>query len=230
MSRTVFILGAGASHEAGGPLMADFLETAERLYRQKEVVDHAPAFELVFKGRMALSAVQIKAVLNLFNIENVYGAFEMAGLVGRLGNLKPEEVKGLGPAMRRLIATTLERTIRYPTEGEKRLPVPPEPYGLFAKAVKELNSSAVGPVSVITFNYDVGLDSAFHFRAMGIDYSLSEGEGPAGVPVLKPHGSLNWTTCQKCGTVCVLKLSEFFGTHYWLPGRKALKRADRGIA
>ena len=34
MSKTVFILGAGASREAGAPLMFDFLDTAENIMKR----------------------------------------------------------------------------------------------------------------------------------------------------------------------------------------------------
>jgi hypothetical protein len=49
MSQTVFVLGAGASRDAGGPLMFDFLDIAERLMRSDEVGDAKASFELVFK-------------------------------------------------------------------------------------------------------------------------------------------------------------------------------------
>jgi predicted membrane metal-binding protein len=44
----VFILGAGASREAGGPLMSDLLDRAERLSRNKKI--DGSASDLVFRG------------------------------------------------------------------------------------------------------------------------------------------------------------------------------------
>ena len=55
-----------------------------------------------------------KATLDLENIESVFEAFEMAGLFGRaLDNLEKAEVEELSPALRKLIARTLERTIQF---------------------------------------------------------------------------------------------------------------------
>jgi len=81
----VFILGAGASREAGGPLMGDFLDHAEELSHNSDV-DHE-AFDLVFRGIKELQVVHSKAFLDINNVESVMAAFEMAKLFGRLGDM-----------------------------------------------------------------------------------------------------------------------------------------------
>lgn len=48
MSNVVFILGAGASKQAGAPLMADFLDVATDLLRSNRVDDKKDHFERVF--------------------------------------------------------------------------------------------------------------------------------------------------------------------------------------
>jgi len=80
MARTVFVLGAGASREGGAPLMNDFLDVAEELLHQKRVGNAAEHFELVLRARDSLQAVHSKAILNVRNLESVFGAFEMAEL------------------------------------------------------------------------------------------------------------------------------------------------------
>jgi hypothetical protein len=54
MSQTVFILGAGASREAGGQLMANSLDIAEdvlAVMRQSQEADPVTeSFDLVFRG------------------------------------------------------------------------------------------------------------------------------------------------------------------------------------
>jgi hypothetical protein len=57
MSNTVFILGAGTSKEAGGPLMADFLDAADKLWKKRCVGSDAVSFELVFRGIATLKAL-----------------------------------------------------------------------------------------------------------------------------------------------------------------------------
>jgi hypothetical protein len=100
MSEIVFILGAGASREAGAPLMNDFLDVAYDI--KKRLPDHADTlkdFNLVFKGIAALEASVAKANVDLQNVESVFAAFEMAKLLGRLGSLSNEEINSLPTAM-----------------------------------------------------------------------------------------------------------------------------------
>jgi hypothetical protein len=93
MARTVFILGAGASAEAGGPLMLQFLDVANRLHRQGRVGAAAEDFELVLRARASLQAVQAKAYIDVFNMENVFGLFEMGRILRTLGTLGTDELR-----------------------------------------------------------------------------------------------------------------------------------------
>src|SRR6267143_3383453 len=108
MSRTVFILGAGASKQAGGPLMAEFLDVAENLRRFRKSEISAEHFALVFRGRASLQSVHSKSTLDLDNIESVFAAFEMAALFNRLGRSSGIDIPSLAPAIRRMIVSTLE--------------------------------------------------------------------------------------------------------------------------
>src|SRR6185503_8125266 len=64
--KTVFILGAGASKRAGGPLMADFLDKAESLLLRNEGVNRE-AFQDVFDARSELQGIYAKSFLDLDN-------------------------------------------------------------------------------------------------------------------------------------------------------------------
>jgi hypothetical protein len=57
VSDTVFVLGAGASAEAGAPVMSNFFDVARELERQGRVGAAATEFRAVFKGIRALSMV-----------------------------------------------------------------------------------------------------------------------------------------------------------------------------
>src|SRR5262245_33819572 len=103
MSDIVFILGAGASREAGAPLMDDFIDKAEDCLRSDACGPDEQAFRLVFKGISALQSVYAKATLDSNNLESVFSAFEMAKLFGRLGPLGPAEIDDLPAAIRRVI-------------------------------------------------------------------------------------------------------------------------------
>lgn len=214
MSETVFILGAGASKLAGAPLMSNFLDVAEALYRRGQVVDAADAFALVFDGVAALQQVHSKAAVNVDNVESVFAAFEMAKLVGRFGSLTQDQVEKLPEAMRRVIETTIEATVRFPVSRDKIQP--PQPYGQLAKLIREAilrresTLSQVGRFSVISFNYDLCADFGFHFFGIPVGYHLGVFKEKESLALLKLHGSLNWGHCTSCKEMVAWPLSSFF--------------------
>ena len=65
---TVLIFGAGASKEAGAPLMSNFLDEARRLHDSGKTLNPA-AFEDVFQAESELQSVFAKSYLALDNID-----------------------------------------------------------------------------------------------------------------------------------------------------------------
>jgi hypothetical protein len=112
---TVFVLGAGASADAGVPMMQDFLEKAMSLTPSNPDVERA--FALVAKARSALQLAQSKARLDIRNVESVFAAFEMAELFGQLGTLTATKITGLTDAMRTAIVRTIERHMVVPVQN-----------------------------------------------------------------------------------------------------------------
>jgi hypothetical protein len=116
--------------------------------------------------------------------------------------------------MRTVIAATLQWTQRFPIgQGIG----PPTPYSTFANLLRNLREKAQPreTVSVMTFNYDLGLDYAIHCANLSVDYCL----GPAhptvsGVPLLKLHGSLNWRECPKCHAVVPIPVDRSLTDHF----------------
>jgi NAD-dependent SIR2 family protein deacetylase len=222
MGRTVFILGAGASAQGGCPVMSNFLEVADRLRDSGRVESlYNSAFETVFKARAQLQSVHSKAELDLHNIESVFGAFEMAKRFRKpFGDLTHEEIERLGDEMRLLIVRTLELTsrfrwqIRHEPQGDFQVQVPflipPYPYADFAELVRKVRQKT--PTTIITFNYDVGLDAALAFAKLSIDYCLQKEMLPGQeIPLIKLHGSINWGRCKNCNNEVV---PWFFGDFY----------------
>ena len=221
MSDTVFILGAGASQAAGAPLMDNFLDVAEGLRKRGQVGNAAEAFKLVFDGLAALQQAQSKAAVNLENVESVFAAFEMARLLGRLGNLSSEQIEQLPLAMRRVIETTIEATVQFPVSEDHKI-TPPVPYSHLVRLVQEAISGSKStpptPVlshllrtfSVITFNYDLCVDYAFDYRGIPVRYCLDPQESKDSLAVLKLHGSLNWGRCSACQRTVYWPLARFF--------------------
>ncbi len=219
MSRNVFILGAGASAKAGVPLLKNFLGVANSIRVGGSLTEtDRSLFDLVFKARQALTEINSKARLDFDNFEEIYSAFDMASLIGRLGALDTESVLSLPLAMRRLITITIEKTMKLPVSGnyENRKVAPPPPYDAFIKGIA--NEMRHGQVSFLTFNYDLALDYALFFNR--IDFSYGLGDIPvqsARVDLLKLHGSLNWGRCssQSCKKIVVWYLSDYFKQFTW---------------
>jgi NAD-dependent SIR2 family protein deacetylase len=217
VSRTVFIVGAGASAESGGPVMATFLDYAYNLRRNanaKLSKRQQDSLDLVFKGISALQVAHSKSDLDLNNLESVFGAFEMARLAGRLPPLSKEEVEELNPAMRLLIVTALEKSIRFPVVNRAQVRAP-HPYHDFGEVlISRIAGSDLGPISFITFNYDLALDYLLHFRREQVDYCFND-EPQGGVPLMKLHGSVNWARCTSCQKTAPWSLNDFFMKHDW---------------
>src|SRR5690242_15897502 len=126
MSEIVFILGAGASREAGAPLMKDFLPRADQLRGESRTGQYAEDFQRVDNAINELTRVHSKARLNLTDLEEVSGALEMAKRIGRFPGLQTEEayaqcrateIDKLLRSFRNVITSTLEESINYPFEN-----------------------------------------------------------------------------------------------------------------
>lgn len=197
MAAVVFILGAGCSKHAGAPLMNDFLDRAEALRRADDVDDAWEDFDLVFKGIKALQMVSAKAQIDQDNLEEVFAAFEMAELLGCLGDLSSEETEGLPSALKHVIRVTLEKSVmlEWSRSNTNEFSLyqlqPSETYKRFASTVKDLSEKlGENDVSIITFNYDLCLDYALYHSSINVDYCLNVPQ--KGMKLLKLHGSLSW--------------------------------------
>lgn len=198
MSEIVFILGAGASKEAGAPVIADFLDTAEELLKGGNLGEYTEDFERVFDARSKLQVVQSKAQLELDNIESIFATFEIGKLINRLPDIESDNINQLLVSIRRLIVKTLEETVSYPVRSKEIWPS--YPYHEFAQLIKDLVEKRHS-CSIITFNYDYALDYALSFSRIPADYCLHETKNPGAIPLMKLHGSLNWAKCSKCGEI-----------------------------
>ena len=214
MSKYVFILGAGASVAAGAPLMKDFLDVAEGLHKEDKCGNASEYFDLLFKGYNALRRAYAKASIDIDNIEALFTAFEMANLLGRLGDLSSKEVERLPEAASHVIEKTLSSSIMFPKEYKPKSCsqgillqtgdqlIPPGGYDKLGKIISKLISRGqdVNNVSVITFNYDLCIDYTIRCTGIPINYCL-ENDSAEKIKILKLHGSLNWALCPNCGQV-----------------------------
>lgn len=195
MAETVIILGAGASRHMGAPLMFDFLDRVEDVRRDFERFVSTDAFDQVLTLiHTHLRPLAATSVVDLRNVESVFGLVEMGRLIDKLPGQSSDTggPRAAADAMRTVLAETLEYTCAFPVSDGSVLP--PAPYSALVQRYSEQSSMRLipGSVAFITFNYDLGLDYAVHWHNNAIDYS-AKSFGPGEIPVLKLHGSIHWT-------------------------------------
>lgn len=205
---TVFILGAGASKQAGVPLMGEFIDVARDLRRIDDVGDHASDFDIVFEAITKLQLVHSKSQFDLQNIETVFSAFEFARILRSFCGYDFEHISRLSSAAKGLIAHTVERTLVFP-RGD-RGPASPEPYGQFAELLYSLRrATPAHNIVLMTFNYDFALDFALR-GISSLSYGMTGQRADANeVTLLKLHGSINWAVCRKCGSIVPISFEDF---------------------
>ena len=216
MSDTVFILGAGASKQAGAPVMEDFLDTAKDLWKSGKIKQAEDSFQKVFEGISQLQLVHSKSQLDIHNVESVFAAFEMMRTLKKFGSYSLDQIVELVNAMRQVIVQTIETTLKLPVPVREPAHAP-RPYADFAHLLDYLRtvSNPSHNISIITFNYDMALDYSFFDRSKPLTLNYSLDENTEGVPVLKLHGSLNWARCSICDKVIPWSLSDYVKKYPW---------------
>lgn len=207
MSDAVIMLGAGASADAGAPLMADFLDRADDLLSRGEVGQHRDQFVVVRQARRALEGANARGSVDTKNLESVFAAFEMIELFGGTKGIGlPSE--GLVSSLKTVIVETLSRLIQSPSRKGK--PSAPKAYFELMTMLQRLEFERVKKnITFITFNYDLCLDYMFYLLGWPVDYRLGASHG--GVGLLKLHGSLNWAVCPGCKDLYWLDVGRHFG-------------------
>ena len=198
MSKTVFILGAGASRDSGAPLMNDFLDRARKLYGSGECGEKYRAdFERVTGAISDLQKIHSKSELDIYNIEEVFSAFEMAKLINKFPGeriRKEEDIDLLIKSLKRVIYVTLDRSTPLKTKNAESLPLASGSYGEFTGLIKTIMQKELKVPTIITFNYDLAIDYALFRQGFTINYCFASNEEKRvdEIHLIKLHGSLNW--------------------------------------
>jgi len=195
MAQNIFILGAGASCDAGIPVMNNFLKVARNLKNQSKISPNSKElFDLVFRAKKEITKMQSKFnIENPNNIEVLFAQFEMAELLGKLGDMEAEEIVNLKKAVNILISETIENSFYLNPKDDYFLPS--DTYNRFVQLIQKILLKGE-TVSIITFNYDIALEYALQFNRQPFDYCLLGGsvlfDSNSKIKLLKLHGSLNW--------------------------------------
>jgi hypothetical protein len=223
--KTVFILGAGASRAAGGPLMYDFIDHAARVLRKGEAGWALKYIDASLQARKKLQSAFVKSTVDLDNIENLFATYDMASLIGRLDTLSDAEVQDLPTNLRYLIMRTLEQSVLYPISGSEGIVAAPYPYEAFVELLLLLQGEReAAPVAVINFNYDLCLDYALCLKEVSIYYALpTSSHARREIHHYKVHGSLNWFHGKGSEAAEAASLRPLLMKKYW--DRLGLNRA-----
>lgn len=178
--------------------MMGFLDQARRLRRHGLPHDDVPAFDSVLDSLRDLAGIYEKAYLDLNNLEEVFGAIEMAELIGKLADRTPADIARLRRHFITLVVRTLQLSITVERPG-----APPAAAGQLASGIAHALDHGV-EVSVLTFNYDLVMEMALNSAGLEYAYGLpNERPRPHNrvLSLLKLHGSVNWNWCDQCKIV-----------------------------
>ena len=194
MSKTVFILGAGASKESGAPLMNDFLDSARELYSSHKIsAEYNIDFERVFTGISELQKIHSKSILDIYNIESVFATFEMGRLIEKLpGFSEIDQINDLISSTKKLIYVTLDSSTPLTITHGASIPIPNISYYNLIQLLLQFEKNDSEKPSIITFNYDLAADYAIHYCQYNSDYCIDNLNKEKSIKILKLHGSLNW--------------------------------------
>ena len=64
----------------------------------------------------------------------------------------------------------------------------------------------------LTFNYDILLEVALTWAKLPFNYRLPSEPEDEGIPLLKLHGSVNWTRCPDCQDIVALSIPHYLPT------------------
>jgi hypothetical protein len=218
-NHNVYILGAGFSHDAGLPLISDFLvrmrdshEWLENQVRNSEAV----AIDKVLDFRLNAASAAYWVNLDLENIEELF-------------SLASASTTGISKPIRLAIAATLDHARKTGSSLKSRMdvrssaglfdaskdkypnwlsrtsePIDPNGKGAYYVGTYALHAARLlgmlkdgkpqGENTFITFNYDTILEDALHELRIPMTYGskLDERFSASKIPVFKLHGSVNW--------------------------------------
>lgn len=212
MAENIVILGAGASADAGAPLMGNFFDIAERqLLQGRFDTEESEEIAKVFGSFSELYKIYAKATLDSRNLEAFFGAIEMAKITERFGVFEKNEVEGIYTGLIKMIVRTLDNSIVFNTHPAPGRPAstPFHPQGSYPDFVEDIVSKGAASFAIITFNYDTALDFELFARGIEFDYALEKQSSSQVLKLLKLHGSSNWAVAEEGEGIKVYSISEF---------------------
>ncbi|MFA5404041.1 MAG: hypothetical protein WC358_03820 [Ignavibacteria bacterium] len=219
----LFILGAGASAEAGIPTMNQFLDKTDEIIQKqslKGVTDEVlkESLEKVIEIKEYLGKIYHKSTINLDNIEHLYGCLEMGKILGGIGNLSKKDIQNYIGYLDNVVIKTIEESMILGTDIYH--PQAPIPYFNFISVLKNIYEKKITTnITIIDFNYDIAFEIAHNIFAeknapvRNYDYCLNgKNLDFDTIKLLKIHGSLNWGI-KRDNSIFIYGIKDY-RTHY----------------
>lgn len=197
MGKRVYILGAGASVDAGGPLMSNW---PKRLCEMDASVVPENHWGNEFTSREIIEMIQTYINNNLvrennWDIEELLTYTYTLELIGQPININPPD-GSLVPIPPSLFRRGMIWLMKKSLEISLEKPIP-DMYLLFASSLQADNNA------IINLNYDLVIEDALqqtkkpYFYALDTykDHTGLTNSSEARIPLLKLHGSMNWQMC-----------------------------------
>lgn len=206
--KTIFIIGAGFSYDAGIPLQGDLLSYILK-YKFPPALQRRKSLVVKFiKDVYGLSTSEMRKLA----LEDIYTPLHHS--VSRneyLKNYSPSDAKGVENNLNLLIS----HAINIGNEGDL---YSTDYVNSFVHRLVDLkrNDRRSDPYSIVSLNWDILLDNRMFNRTFDqgvIDYAcqytgidggrfvppmVAKERGMYTIKIMKLHGSLNWVTCPKC--------------------------------
>ncbi|MDH1575068.1 hypothetical protein [Pseudomonas sp. GD03746] len=220
--KTVYILGAGFSVEAGAPTQAAILERAFELYAQQPNVfdfEKFSIFKKFLKDQLNAADDQLSGV----DLEDIFTPLDRClAESSQFRGIGLDSIMKVREAVFYVVGRTIQILLDRTTKSKDYIDHFAEHLVNLSAVRARAQYRSEDPVSVISTNWDILLDnSIYSYLQQGgrydgvVDYccyisSKDEsdpsvtpgleklGQGGFNVKLLKLHGSLNWLQCPRC--------------------------------
>lgn len=178
--------------------MNDFFRKARYLYDSQRLQGYETEFELVESFREEIQKCRVKANVDINNLEYVFNAIEMNEIIATITSFNTKKTNRLRDSFKKLIVGTIQGCQKLELSAEFRhgegwfhKTLGPKGYNRLVKLIK--SELPKHNFSIMSFNYDLGLEAAFNCQGVPYFYpTIEETPNFKTVMLLKPHGSLNW--------------------------------------
>lgn len=191
-SKTVYVLGAGASKDVGAPVLADFsnqdyLNTLIPRLKKLKIEPN----EFLKVSNFVVNYIQDGYASNIEDLLNISYAAEYLDITFGTPYAKKQD---------KIFPEVLRKDIEWFITAVLFASIKKKNIDFYKKFITEI----LGPNdSLISFNYDLIFENAIHKTDFDINYGFNDGwesePDKKELLLLKLHGSIDWLWCEHCG-------------------------------